>query len=73
MFPYLLAIYDTRRWATITDLLTNLFSVSFWTLVLNNLNLAFRMFLGSVSNYCAHHASCPVIIIKENDSVNKIN
>ncbi|WVY92094.1 hypothetical protein V8G54_037608 [Vigna mungo] len=32
-----------------------------------------RMFLGSVSNYCAHHAPCPVIIIKENDSVNKIN
>ncbi|KAK7275834.1 hypothetical protein RIF29_16959 [Crotalaria pallida] len=30
-----------------------------------------RMFLGSVSNYCAHHALCPVIIIKGNDSVNK--
>ncbi|XP_057442465.1 universal stress protein PHOS34 [Lotus japonicus] len=32
-----------------------------------------RMFLGSVSNYCAHHAECPVIIIKGNDSVNKRN
>ncbi|XP_061350069.1 universal stress protein PHOS34 isoform X2 [Gastrolobium bilobum] len=30
-----------------------------------------RMFLGSVSNYCAHHAQCPVIIIKEKDIVNK--
>ncbi|KAK7301115.1 hypothetical protein RJT34_11976 [Clitoria ternatea] len=32
-----------------------------------------RMFLGSVSNYCAHHSSCPVIIIKGKDSANKIN
>jgi len=23
-----------------------------------------RAFLGSVSNYCVHHASCPVIVIK---------
>ncbi|CAJ2652171.1 unnamed protein product [Trifolium pratense] len=32
-----------------------------------------RMFLGSVSNYCAHHAQCPVIIIKGKDVVNKGN
>ncbi|KHN25064.1 Universal stress protein A-like protein [Glycine soja] len=32
-----------------------------------------RMFLGSVSNYCAHHSPCPVIIIKEKDIVNKRN
>ncbi|XP_058759702.1 universal stress protein PHOS34-like isoform X1 [Vicia villosa] len=32
-----------------------------------------RMFLGSVSNYCAHHAHCPVIIIKGKESVNKGN
>ncbi|KAF7817023.1 universal stress protein PHOS34 [Senna tora] len=32
-----------------------------------------RMFLGSVSNYCTHNAQCPVIIIKEKDTANKIN
>ena len=23
-----------------------------------------RAFLGSVSDYCAHHASCPIIVVK---------
>ncbi|XP_054788999.1 universal stress protein PHOS34 isoform X2 [Prosopis cineraria] len=32
-----------------------------------------RMFLGSVSNYCTHHAQCPVIITKEKDTANKTN
>ncbi|XP_028802210.1 universal stress protein PHOS34 [Neltuma alba] len=32
-----------------------------------------RMFLGSVSNYCTHHAQCPVMIIKEKDTANKTN
>ncbi|MED6209752.1 hypothetical protein PIB30_057760 [Stylosanthes scabra] len=32
-----------------------------------------RMFLGSVSNYCAHHAQCPVIIIKGKENVDKKN
>ncbi|RHN58364.1 putative universal stress protein A [Medicago truncatula] len=32
-----------------------------------------RMFLGSVSNYCAHHSECPVTIIKGKGGVNKGN
>lgn len=32
------------------------------------LNLCGRMFLGSVSNYCANHAQCAVMIIKGNGS-----
>ncbi|KAJ7965804.1 Universal stress protein A-like protein [Quillaja saponaria] len=27
-----------------------------------------RMFLGSVSNYCTHHAQCPVIVVKEKET-----
>ncbi|CAM6128899.1 unnamed protein product [Calypogeia fissa] len=37
------------------------------------LNRVQRVFLGSVSEYCAHHSACPVIIVKPSTSVSRVN
>jgi nucleotide-binding universal stress UspA family protein len=37
------------------------------------LNRVQRVFLGSVSEYCAHQSACPVIIVKPSSSITRIN
>jgi len=33
-------------------------------LIDRSVSAARRAFLGSVSDYCAHHASCPIVVVK---------
>ena len=56
---FLLYLFETFCWWILDFNVTNVMSTY--------LCMGHRTFLGSVSDYCAHHAKCPIVIVRKKD------